>query len=312
MFDEALAGTDGMRALPSDRAGELHGIGEGVLAHMGGKTDANGLLAVDFTPGPDEFFGHVGADQAREEMGDGHIGADAPADLEDGHANVRGDEADVAAGGELDTGTEGDAVHGGDDGHRQLTPAPHRLLGVVGDAVVLHLTDAAGVALATARHRLEPRKVEACAPGRAIAGKHNGPQPLGLRQFVGGLDQRLEHRPVHGVHFVAAVEADVSDAVADLDGDAFRHSMLHAAGGRRLGPEHAGRHAADRRAQSTILHDTRLGANSTAGASLPQPASADAQLGASASSAASSGAPWPVAGSNGWMQTWVAPASACS
>ena len=88
--------------------------------------------------------------------------------------------------------------------------------------------------------------------------------------------------------------------------------MLHAAGGRRLGPEHAGQHAADRRAQSTILYDTRLGANFTAGASLPPPASADAQLGASASSAAPSGAPWPVTGSNGWMQTWVAPASACS
>ena len=148
----------------------------------------------------------------------------------------------------------------------------------MGDAVVLHLTDAAGVALATARHRLEP-EVEACAPGRAIAGKHAARNPWSS-PVVGGLDQRLEHRSVHGVHFVAAVEADVSDAVADLDGDAFRHSMLRGRG-RRLEPEHAGRHAADRR-PGTILHDTRLGANFTAGASLPQPASADAQLGASA------------------------------
>ena len=106
--------------------------------------------------------------------------------------------------------------------------------------------------------------------------------------------------------------ADVCDAIAYLDGDEFIHSMLHAAGGRRLGPENAGRHAADRRAHGSILHDARLGANFAAGANNPPPVSTDAQLGASASSAASSGAPWPVTGSNGWMQTWVAPASACS
>ena len=83
MFDETLAGTDGMRALPGDRAGKFHGVGKRVLAHMGGKSDAHGLLTVDFTTGPDEFLGHVGADQTRKEMGDGHVGADAPADLED-------------------------------------------------------------------------------------------------------------------------------------------------------------------------------------------------------------------------------------
>ncbi len=64
-------------------------------------------------------------------------------------------------------------------------------------------------------------EVEAGTPRGTVAGQDDGPQALGLGQFVGGLHEGGEHRAVHGVHLVAAVETDIGDAVGDVHRDAF-------------------------------------------------------------------------------------------
>ena len=70
------------------------------------------------------------------------------------------------------------------------------------------------------RPSAEIAHVEAGAEGAAFAGEHHGAHALLGLQPLAGVDQRLEHGVVEGVHLVRPHHAHVGDAVLDIDADA--------------------------------------------------------------------------------------------
>ena len=117
---------------------------------------------------------------------------------------------------ELEAAAERNAMDRGNHRHRELAPAPHRLLRKIGLAVGADRE----IALLAARHSVtailhggEPAHVEAGTKRPALAGQHHDPNPFFLGKPVGCGDQCLEHRGIERVHLVRPHQADIGDTV---------------------------------------------------------------------------------------------------
>ena len=123
------------------------------------RPSAHRLGARHVAAGPGQLLGHVDADEARQRGRGGHVGRQAPADLEHRQLGLGVDDADVGAERDLQAATEAVPVHRGDDRHRHLGPPVGRLLREVRDAPV-------GAADGAESPRAAVARSAGCAPGR--------------------------------------------------------------------------------------------------------------------------------------------------
>jgi hypothetical protein len=171
----------------------------------------------------------VVAHQAAHQHHAGHVGHQAPLDLQHRHLHVGGHVAKVGPQGELEAAAERHAVHRGDYRHGDLAPDHAGVLRPVGAALgplagqerVRRLVPTAP-SLA-GRHRLEAAHVEAGAKGAPLAREHHRAQARLRLQPLAGLDQGREHGVVERIHLVGSDQAHVGDAALDIN----RHAIVH-------------------------------------------------------------------------------------
>src|SRR5690554_6007790 len=221
--DQPLRALDGLRALRGDLTREFERGRPGIVGEVGGEAELDAFAALDHATGERQLLGDVETDEPGQHLGAGHVGDEPPADLENAHRRVGGDEADVGGERDLEAGAERGSVDRGDDGSRLLGPGVGGLLPEGGDAVapVEHPPGRDPVRVARALgptgHRLEAREVEPCAEPAPLAREHDGPHRTVGLQLLARLDECLEHRAVDRVELVGTVEADIGDTA--LDGD---------------------------------------------------------------------------------------------
>jgi len=91
----------------------------------------------------------------------------------------------------------------------------------VGDASLLLVRQVRfGTGFIRVRHLREAAQVETGTKGTAFAGKHHGAHRRLCLQRIRGVEERLEHGSVKGIHFVGPVQANVGDPVFDGNTDA--------------------------------------------------------------------------------------------
>jgi hypothetical protein len=212
--------------LGGDLPGEGQRIVVGVVADPGGEPERDRLGARHHAPGEGELLGHVQPDEPGQHLCPGHVGGEAPTDLEHGELGVGGDDPDVARQRDLAAATQGDAVDRHDHRRRHLGPHVGGLLTRIGDPVGPVARD--GQARAVARHGLEAAEVETGAEPAARTRQHHCPHRRVRLQLLTGLDQGLKHGPVERVDLLGPVQADVGHPVLDADDDPIRHGDLPA------------------------------------------------------------------------------------
>ncbi|PAV69872.1 hypothetical protein WR25_04923 [Diploscapter pachys] len=139
--------------------------------------------------------------------------------LADRKARVRCSDADAGARHDLEPSAEGDAMHRGDHGHRQLAPAPGDMLRQDA-ALVVACDPRAGPAARHARH------VEAGAEPPPLTRQHDAAHVGAIVQRVDRRADGFEHRRIDRIHLVGPRQADVGNAVGDGRGDAVVHGSL--------------------------------------------------------------------------------------
>ena len=175
----------------------------------------------------------------------GHVGDQAPLDLQHRQLHVGGDEAQVGAQGELEAAAEGHAVHRGDHRDGDLAPDHAGLLRAVRPALrALGREQAAEVVAGcrSARPRPWPGSLPMSSPAqnaRPSPDSTTARTPGSRLQPLAGLDQGREHGVVEGVHLVGAHQAHVGDAFVQINRDAIFHERSsHSAGKFMIRPHH--------------------------------------------------------------------------
>ena len=126
-----------------------------VVDDAGRQAIAQRFLRREDAAGVGELAQNIVAHEARQDRRARHVRHQAPFDLHDRHPRIRRQQADVGAERELEAAAEGDALDGGDHRHRELPPAPHRLLREIGEAVGA-LAEIAAFAARLLRYRPSP------------------------------------------------------------------------------------------------------------------------------------------------------------
>ena len=194
-----------MRAAGGDAAGQLERCLPGVGVGPGGQAQRDGLGAAHHAAGEGQLLGHVPADQLGQELAAGHVGDQAPPDLQHRHPRVRCHDADVGAERDLQAAAQGVAGHRRDDRDGQFGPdvsgalpgGPRRSFR--GRQVDLHAEPLA------VPHGLERAEVQPCAEVGPLAGQHDGADAgFGLEPLPRH-DQAGEHRVIEGVALLRPV-----------------------------------------------------------------------------------------------------------
>src|SRR5690349_13361563 len=104
-----------------------------IVDDAGGKAIAKRFLRREDAAGIGQLAQDVVANQTGQDRRARHVRHQAPFDLHDRHARIRCHQADVGAERELEAAAKGNTRNCRNHRHRQLPPAPHRLLREVGE-----------------------------------------------------------------------------------------------------------------------------------------------------------------------------------
>src|SRR5215472_1593210 len=227
LVEQPLGGADRIRALAGDLTRDLESCRPGVVANPRGKSVRQRLLRRENPARIGQLAENIIPHQARQDGCASHVRHQAPFDLHDRHPRIGAKETEVGAERELEAAPERDALDRGDHRHRQLPPAPHRLLRKIRQPMRAPGQVAAfraWYAMATVvLHRRKTAHVEASAERPAFAGQYYRPQALFLAEAFGRADQRIEHRGIECIHLVRPHQSNIGDAVSDHDRDALLH-----------------------------------------------------------------------------------------
>src|SRR4029079_7156006 len=213
--------------LAGNFACDLESRGARVVADPGGKAIAHGFLCRENPSCIGQLAQNIVAYEARQNWRARHVGYQPPFDLHDRHPRVGREEAHVGAERELEAAAKGDALDRRYHRHRKLSPAPHRSLrkirqamGARGKVALLTTGDPVTAGIL---HRREAPHIETGAERPSLAGQYYRSHALFLGKPFRCSDNRLEHRGVERIHLVRPNQPDVGDAVRNRDRDALLH-----------------------------------------------------------------------------------------
>ena len=172
----------------------------------------------------------IETDERGEHLRAGHVGHDAPPDLERAEPRIGRDDTDVGAERELQATTECGTVDRGNHRDREVRPHPHHPLRELGDRPETGDRIAAGIG-----HRLERREVEPGAEAAPYAGQHDCAHRRVVAHLLARGDDPLDHGRVERVDLLGRVRRTSATPPSTVTATRSATALLLPRGQLRLG-----------------------------------------------------------------------------